>query len=142
MADDPDVPDPSPPNFEPETGKSRDRPLGAVAQKLIRVGAEALTVGAEKIRERGEDFSAREVLSGAAQLGARGKEELITIAAEEVRGYLEKLRVGQELRSLLTEHSLEISASVRLKPLVETGSLEPADVDVDARLEPTDDDGE
>jgi uncharacterized UPF0146 family protein len=140
VADDPDVPEPPPPQFEPEAGpRSRERPLGSVAQKLIRVGAEAFTQGAERIRERGEDFSARDVLSGAAQLGARGKEEIITIAAQEVRGYLEKLRVGEELRSLLTEHSLEVSASIRLKPLVETGSLEADDVDVAATLERNED---
>jgi hypothetical protein len=123
------------PRFEPEAGpRGRDKPLGTVAQKLIRAGAEALTMGAERIRERGEDFSAREVLSGAAQLGARGKEELMTLAAHEVRGYLEKLRVGEELRALLTEHSLEVKASIRLKPLVEEGSLDPDDVALAAKL--------
>ena len=61
MPEESDADAPPPPRFEPETGPrgGRERPLGAVAQKLIRVGAEALTVGAEKIRERGEDFSAR-----------------------------------------------------------------------------------
>ena len=139
MADDRDA-DPRPPHFESETGpRGRERPLGTVAQKIIRAGAEALTQGAEKIRERGEDFSAREVLSGAAQLGARGKEELMTLAAEEVRSYLEKLRVGEELRALLTEHSLEVKASIRLKPLAEKGSLGPEDVDVAASLQPAED---
>lgn len=142
MADETDDDAPPRPEFEPETGRGRDRPLGTVAQKLIRVGADALTVGAEKIRERGEDFSARDVLSGAAQLGVRGKEELLTLTAKEVRGYLEKLRVGEELRSLLTEHSLEIQASIKLKPLVEKGSLGPDDLDLEAELNPLPEAGE
>ena len=66
----------------------------------------------------------------------------MTLAAEEVRSYLEKLRVGQELRSLLTEHSLEVQASIRLKPLVEKGSLAADDIDMSARLESKDGDEE
>ena len=135
MADESTRAEPPPKKPAPEDGpRGRDRPMGTVAQKLIRAGAEALTQGAKRIRERGEDFSAREVLSGAAQLGVRGKEELITLAAEELRGYLEKLRVGDELRSLLTEHSLEVSASIRLKPLADRRELKPEDVKVDAKL--------
>ncbi len=124
-------------NFEPEAGgRPRERPLGDIAQKLIRASADAITATSEKIRERGEDFSPRDVLSGAARVGVSAKEEILTITAKEVRGYLEKLRVGDELRSLLTEHSLELKASIRLKPLVERGKLDADDVDVKASLEP------
>lgn len=125
--------------FEPEAGpRHRERPLGDIAQKLIRAGTDAISATSERIKERGEEFSARDVISGAARVGVSAKEEILTITAKEVRGYLEKLRVGEELRSLLTEHSLEVKASIRLKPLIEKGRLEADDIDVDAKLQPGD----
>jgi hypothetical protein len=96
-----------------------ERPLGELATRLIRAGAEAAHKTSEKIRERGEDLRARDLVQGAANLTLRGKEELMTLAAKEVRGYLEKLKLGEELREFLTQHSLEVSASIRLKPLLE-----------------------
>ena len=118
----------------PRGDRLEDGPLGDVARAFVRVGADVLGATTDRLRERGEELRPREVLQGAANLGARGKEELVTIAAKEVRGYLEKLRVGEELRSLLTEHSLEINASVRLKPVVEGETPGPDDIAVDAKL--------
>ena len=97
---------------------NRERPLGDLATRLMRAGAGAVSVGAEKLREKGEDLKAREIVSGAASLTARGKEELMSLVANEVRGYMEKLRVGEELTKFLTEHSLEVQASISLKSLV------------------------
>jgi len=91
--------------------------IGDLASRLIRVGAEAVSVGAEKLREKGEDLKSKEVLSGAVNLTAKGKEELVGLVGSEVRGYLSKLKIGDELRNLLTHHSLEVTASIRLKPV-------------------------
>lgn len=91
--------------------------IGDLASRLIRVGAEAVSVGAEKLREKGEDLKSKEVLTGAVNLTAKGKEELVGLVAGEVRGYLSKMKVGEELRNLLTHHSLEVTASIRLKPV-------------------------
>ena len=91
--------------------------IGDLASRLIRVGAEAVSVGAEKLREKGEDLKSKEVLSGAVNLTAKGKEELVGLVGGEVRGYLSKLKIGDELRNLLTHHSLEVTASIRLKPV-------------------------
>jgi hypothetical protein len=105
----------------PETDSSRsanrDRPLGDFASRLLRVGAEAVNQTTGRLREAGEDVKPREILSGAVRMTAKGREELVGLVAKEVRMYLEKLRVGEELRALMTDHSLEIQASVRLKPL-------------------------
>jgi len=46
----------------------------------------------------------------------------VGLVAKEVRMYLEKLRVGEELRALMTDHSLEVKASFRLKPLDASGN--------------------
>jgi len=81
------------------------------------VGAEAVNQTTGRLREAGEDVKPREILSGAVRMTAKGREEVVGLVAKEVRMYLEKLRVGEELRALMTDHSLEIQASVRLKPL-------------------------
>jgi hypothetical protein len=95
----------------------RESPLGDLATRLLRVGAEAVNQTTGRLREAGEDVKPREILSGAVRMTAKGREEVVGLVAKEVRMYLEKLRVGEELRALMTDHSLEIQASVRLKPL-------------------------
>jgi hypothetical protein len=95
----------------------RDGGIGDLASRLIRVGAEAVSIGAEKLREKGSDLNPKEFVSGAASFTAKGKDELVTLVAGEVRGYLNKLKVGEEIRSLITDHSLEVSASIRFKPV-------------------------
>ena len=49
--------------------------------------------------------------------------EIIRLIAREVRGYLEALELHKDLHHLLTNYSLEVNASVSLKPLAER--LEP-----------------
>lgn len=92
------------------SGRDRDGLLSDLAGRILRVGAEAVSVGAEKLREKGES---------AASLTARGKEEVMTLLANEIRSYIEKLKVGDEVRSFLDDYTLEINASVRLKSLHE-----------------------
>ena len=59
---------------------------------------------------------ASELLSGAAKLSARGKEELVTLVANEVRNYIEKLRLGEELESFLETHELQINVKLQPRP--------------------------
>jgi hypothetical protein len=114
------------------------RPLGELGMRAAKLGARILQEATDRLRERGEDLRPRdlprELIVGVANLGIRGKEEILTLAAKEVRGYFEKLKVGDELRSLLTEHSLEIQASVRLKPVLGGEPLKPEDVRVGAEV--------
>lgn len=111
---------------DPEDGSfsasSRDSPIGDLASRLFRVGAEAVNQTTGRLREAGEDVKPREILSGAVRMTAKGREELVGLVAKEVRMYLEKLRVGEELRALMTDHSLEVKASFRLKPLDASGN--------------------
>lgn len=107
---------------DPESEHRRARrgpgesPLVDLAARFVRAGAEAVTQTTEKLREKGEQFDAKEIVSGAAQLGLRGKEELVGIVAREVRSYMEKLQIGDDIRAFLTSHTLEVNASLRLKP--------------------------
>ena len=106
----------------------REGLLTDLASRVLRVGAEAVSVGAEKLREKGES---------AASLTARGKDEVMTILANEIRSYIEKLKVGEEVRSFLDDYSLEIQASVRLKALTDEEKTEPAEpVSMEVALQP------
>lgn len=95
----------------------RERPLGELASKLLRVGAEAVNQTTGRLKEAGEDFRPRDIVSGAAAISAKGREELAGLIAKEVRLYMDKFRIGEEIRALMTDHSLEVHASVRLKPV-------------------------
>ena len=48
---------------------------------------------------------------------------MTTIIANEVRSYIEKLRLGEEIEDFLTTHELEIN--LRLKPLRGGGDKAP-----------------
>jgi hypothetical protein len=96
---------------------SREGGLGDLASRLLRVGAEAVNQTTERIRDASEDVRPRDLVSGAVRMTAKGREEIVGMVAKEVRMYLEKLRVGEELRALMTDHTLEITTSLRLKPL-------------------------
>ncbi|MBJ94378.1 MAG: hypothetical protein CMP23_07835 [Rickettsiales bacterium] len=104
---------------------ARDGGLGDLATRLLRVGAEAVNQTTGRLREAGEEVKPREFLTGAVRMTAKGREELVGLVAREVRMYLEKLKIGDDLRALMTEHSLEIQASFRLKPLAEDAPADP-----------------
>jgi len=95
----------------------REGGLGDLASRLLKVGAEAVNQTTGRIREAGENVRPRDLVSGAVRMTAKGREEVVGLVAKEVRMYLEKLRVGEELRALMTDHTLEITTSLRLKPL-------------------------
>jgi len=93
----------------------RDGVLGDLAGRFIRAGAEAVVNTGGRIKERGEDFNAREVLAGAAKAAGAGKDEVVTLIAKEVRSYLDKLEVGKEMADFARAHELEVNATFRLK---------------------------
>jgi hypothetical protein len=85
-------------------------------------------------KELAEDT--REILSAVLSTSDRAKTEAVRMVAREVRTYLEELRLKEDLRDLLTSHSLEIS--VHLKPLaaaLEEPSAPPAAPDAKRPVE-------
>jgi hypothetical protein len=58
----------------------------------------------------------RELLDGFIATSDKAKNELMRIMAKEVRGYLNELQVKEALQELIQSHSLEVNASLRLKP--------------------------
>ena len=53
------------------------------------------------------------------ETGDKAKSEMVKMFGHEVRNYLNALEIGKDVHNLLTNYSLEISASIHLKPLVE-----------------------
>jgi len=74
----------------------------------------------------------RELLISALATGDKAKTEIIRLLAREVRGYLEALELHKDLHHLLTNYSLEVHASVSLKPLTAEDPGEP-DINLNIR---------
>lgn len=62
-------------------------------------------------------MDAREMLGAVLETGDKAKTEVVRMVAREVRSYLEALELGEDIRDLLTNYSLEVHASFHLKPL-------------------------
>jgi hypothetical protein len=67
-----------------------------------------------RLMEPGES---RKVLSAMWETSDRAKTEAVRMVAREVRSYLDALELKEDLLHLVRSHSLEINASLRLKPL-------------------------
>ena len=63
--------------------------------------------------------TAKVFLGSLLETGDKAKSEMYRIVAREVRAYLEALELHKDIQHMLTNYSLEVSASVHLKPLVE-----------------------
>ena len=74
-------------------------------------------------------ISPREVLGAVIDGGDKAKTELVRMVAREVRSYLEGLGLHEDVQHLMTNYSLDVNASFRLRPLgseAETGSEDEA----------------
>lgn len=75
-------------------------------------------------RRKGPRSEARDFLWGLLETGNKTRAELIRLLAREFRFYLEAAELDQWLRDLATHYSLEVHASVHLKPLGDAASTE------------------
>ena len=121
MSDERETPDPADPHRLPppedwdDSRRRRPDGISDLAARFIKAGAEAVVNTGGKIKERGEDFRARDVLAGAVNATARGKDEVVTLIAKEVRTYLDKLELGKELAEFARTHELEVAAKFSLR---------------------------
>ena len=65
--------------------------------------------------------SPREVLGAVIDGGDKAKSEVVRMVAREVRTYLEGLGLHDDIRHVMTNYSLDVQASFRLKPLASEG---------------------
>lgn len=92
--------------------------------------------------ELGED--ALELLGTVVESSDRAKTEMVRMVAREVRTYLEELKLKDDVRELITGHSLEMHLSLSLKPLAgadKEGGGEPAAETDDDEVEETESEG-
>jgi hypothetical protein len=68
-------------------------------------------------RELGGD--AMDLMGAFLETSDRAKTEMVKMVAREVRNYLDELKLKEDMRSLLTGHSLEVKMSLSLKPLAD-----------------------
>jgi hypothetical protein len=59
----------------------------------------------------------RDAVTAVLNTGDKAKTEMVRMVAREVRHYLQELKLGEDLRELLTNYSLDVHASVSLQPL-------------------------
>jgi hypothetical protein len=65
----------------------------------------------------GEGADVRDAVVSVLATGDKAKTEMVRMVAREARHYLEELKIGEDIQELLTNYSLEVHASVSLKPL-------------------------
>ena len=100
-------------------GSPRGRPsLRGLARRVFGDGDEEPgTEEGPDEEPREEARRTRELLGAALATGDKARMELVRLVAREVRSYLEALELHKDLHHLLTNYSLEVHASVSLKPL-------------------------
>ncbi len=70
-----------------------------------------------RILDRELSGDARFLLGSVLETSDKAKTEAVKLVAREVRSYLEALKWKEDLRDLLTGHTLEVNATLRLRPL-------------------------
>lgn len=91
------------PGSDDPDASARKRLLSKLAQRL------------QNPRELGGDAMA--VMGAVLESSDRVKTEAVKMIAREVRHYLEELKLKEDIRDLITSHSLEVQLSLSLKPL-------------------------
>ncbi len=83
------------------------------------------------------------LLGAILETGDKAKTEMVRMTAREVRNYLEALELHKDLHHLITNHSLEVHASIHLKPLDPAAPAPAPAAKVGLRpLDPSDDAGD
>lgn len=145
--DDPTPEDAAADRSERVTPLRRER-LKGFARKLFRELDEEIReedegaqsdAGPAGRRDERERRAALDLLASVLETGDKAKTEAVRMVAREFRSYLEALDLHKDLHHLLTNYSLEVKASVHLKPLGEAmGDGDTAEPGLQASLKPMD----
>lgn len=121
---------------DPRRPRGREARLRGIARRLFRELEGAEDGGGEEAPRRpreeprvdrvpvgdedgndGHRAEAWALLGALLETGDKVKVEIVRMLAREVRGYLEALELHKDLHHLMTNYSLEVHASLHLKPL-------------------------
>lgn len=78
--------------------------------------------GEELTQEDRGRLDPRDMLGAMLETGDKAKTEVVRMVAREVRNYLDELKIREDVHHLLTNYSLEVHASLSLKPLAKAVS--------------------
>ena len=90
--------------------------------KAAESDIEELSDTTEEHSQEGEKSNRWELIASLLESGDRAKSNVIKLLGREVRQAIEALELHKDVLNLLQNHSLEIQASIHLKPLDEQGS--------------------
>ena len=110
-----------------DRGSNRRERLRGMARRLFREleeeeaqaagGPSSGNASEGRRADRSPGSDARDLLSSVLETGDKAKTEIVRLVAREFRTYLEALDLHKDLHHLLTHYSLEVKASIHLKPL-------------------------
>lgn len=102
------------------TGASGIPPLGPEGDVDASARKRLLSKLAQRLQNPRElQGDAMAVMGAVLESSDRVKTEAVKMVAREVRHYLEELKLKEDIRDLITSHSLEVQLSLSLKPLAE-----------------------
>ena len=113
-SDKPDAEDDSSAHVDDETSRVRkglEQFLPDVVKRAVQAGVGAVFSSDEGIRHL-----PKEVANFLFQQAANSKDEVMRVVAGEVRAFLEKVNLNQEMQKLLTSLSLEIKTEIHFIP--------------------------
>lgn len=113
---------------EPGTGRSgfMDGFVPDVIKRLFVAGLGAVFASEEGIRRLATEFSLPKEMAGYLVSQAQAtKNELFRIVAGEVRGFLESINLGAELKKILTSLTFEVKMQIRLLPSDDEKGIRP-----------------
>lgn len=94
----------------PDNEKRRERRIRDFARRIFREESDS---------DDGQRPPNREILGAILETGDKAKSEIVRMIGREVRTYLEALDLHNDIHNLLTNYSLEVKASIHLKPLAD-----------------------
>lgn len=100
----------------PDNEKRREGRIRDFARRIFREESDS---------DDGQRPPNREILGAILETGDKAKSEIVRMIGREVRTYLEALDLHNDIHNLLTNYSLEVKASIHLKPLAD--AMEAAD---------------
>lgn len=94
------------PDDDPENGGDADRPRRSRLSRAVRRLMDPRELSGDAV----------ELATSLLETSDRAKTEIVRMVAREVRTYLNEMKLKEDLRDLLTGHSLEVQMSLSLKP--------------------------
>ncbi len=97
-----------------------------IVRKAVASGIRSVFSSEEGIRGMLSDLVPKEILTYAATQLESIRGELLRMVSDELRGFLDRVNLGQEIQKALTALSLEVRMEVRFLPNDKGGGVRPA----------------